>query len=405
MKIDSDILIVGGGLNGPVLALALAQAGFGVTLVDALPAETRADTGFDGRAYALALGSQKLLAAVGVWPRVAAASQPITGIRTADGSSALPVTLGFDAAEIEDGAMGFMVEDRVLRPALLAAIAEAPGITHLAPAEVVAQVTGPGQVEVTLADGAQYRARLLIGADGRGSGTAARAGIRRDTHDYGQVAVVCAVTHELPHDGIAWQVFLPGGPLAMLPLKGNRSAMVWSTREAHARDLLALDDAGFAAVLSDAFGDRSGQLQTDSPRSSYPLSLSLAQSHVADRLALVGDAAHGVHPVAGQGLNLGLRDVAALAEVLVTARRRGDDIGSSVVLADYQRWRRFDNTLMALGMDSTVRLFSNDNPILRAGRVLGMGLVNALPPVRRAFIRQAAGIAGEVPRLMRGLPL
>lgn len=400
MKQDADIVIVGGGLNGPALALALAGAGLSVVVVDARPAQARAEVGFDGRAYALALASQRLLAAVGVWPGLVA--QPILKVVASDGRAgegASPFALRFDAAEIEEGPMGFMVEDRHLYAAFLAAMEAEPAITLLPGESVVAQGTG----SVTLASGRVLQARLVVGCDGRNSGTATRAGIRRQGWSYGQTALVTAIAHDLPHQGTAHQFFMPGGPLAILPLAGgHHSSIVWSERDAVAAEIAALDNSAFLDALRPRFGDFLGEIQLAGIRFTYPLSLSLAESFVAPRLALVGDAAHGVHPLAGQGLNLGLRDVAALAEVLVTAERRGEDIGAIDVLERYQSWRRFDTTAMALGMDAINRLFSNDNPLLRGARDLGLGLVNALPALRRGFIRQAAGLTGTQPRLLTG---
>lgn len=405
MEPDSDILIIGGGLNGPALALALAQGGMTVTVVDALAEATRADDGFDGRAYALALASQRLLQAIGIWDGIAALAQPILGIRASDGrvgQGPAPFFLDFANGELEEGPMGFMLEDRHLRHAFFAAMAADPRITQVSGETVVAQAVTPGGITVTLASGRSLSARLLVGCDGRTSGTASRAGITRTGWGYGQTALVCAIGHEKPHNGLAQQFFTPAGPLAILPLPGNRSAIVWSEREDTARAIQALDDDGYLAALRERVGDYLGVLSLAGKRFTYPLNLTLANSFVADRVALVGDAAHGVHPIAGQGLNLGLRDVGALAEVVIEARRRGEDIGALDVLDRYQRWRRFDSTALALGMDTVNRLFSNDNPILRAGRDLGLGLVNAMPGLRRRFIRQAAGLSGDLPRLLQG---
>ena len=408
MAPDCDVLIVGGGLNGPALALALAQGGLRATVVDALPLPERRDPGFDGRSYALALASQRLLSALGVWDAVKAQAQPILKVVATDGRAGegpAPFFLHFDHAEIEEGPMGFMVEDRFLRRALLDAMAAEPRVTHVAQAEVVAQETGPEGVTVTLASGDVLTARLLVGADGRASGTAVRAGIRRTGWGYGQTALVCAIAHEKPHDGTAHQFFMPPGPLAILPLPGNRSSIVWSERTGTAEAIQALDDAGYLAALRPRFGDFLGEIALAGTRFTYPLGLSLANALVAPRVALVGDAAHGIHPIAGQGLNLGLRDVGALAEVLTLARRRGEEIGAPDVLDRYQRWRRFDTAAMALATDGFNRLFSNDNPLLRGLRDLGMGAVNAMPGLRRAFIRQAAGLTGDVPKLLTGRPV
>jgi len=410
MERDADILVVGGGLNGPALALALAQAGLRVTVIDARPAPARAEAGFDGRAYALALASKRLLTVIGVWGRLAGKVQPILKIKASDGRAGqgpAPFFLTFDHAEIEEGPMGFMAEDRFLYAAFLAAMAETPGLRLLSGETVTAQEVTAEGVTVTLASGATLRARLLVGCDGRGSGVAARAGIRRHGWGYGQTALVTAIRHARDHEGVAQQFFMPSGPLAILPLPGgHHSSIVWSEAEARAAAIQALPDAGYLEALRPRFGDFLGEITLAGARFTYPLTLSLAERFTAPRLALVGDAAHGVHPIAGQGLNLGLRDVAALAQVLVEAQRRGEDIGAADVLERYQRWRRFDSTALALGMDGVNRLFSNDNPILRAGRDLGLGLVNALPGLRRGFMRQAAGLSagatGELPRLLTG---
>lgn len=408
MDHDADVIITGGGLNGPALGLALSRAGLSVIVIDAQPARARAEANFDGRAYALAIASKRLLEAIGVWPRVAGEAQPIREIRTCDGrpgEGPAPLHMRFEAGEIEEGPMGFMVEDRHLYAAFLAAMEEEPRLTHLPEARVVQQAAGPAGITVTLEDGRVLCGRVLAGCDGRASGTARRAGITRTGWGYGQTALVCAVAHERPHHGVAHQFFMPAGPLAILPLRGNRSSIVWSEATATAEAIAALDDAAFLEVLRPRFGDFLGRIELAGGRFSYPLSLTLADRYTAPRLALVGDAAHGVHPIAGQGLNLGLRDVGALAEVLVEAHRRGEDIGAADVLDRYQSWRRFDATALALGMDAVNRLFSSDNPLLRLARDAGMGLVDALPGLKRAFIRQAAGIAGTPPRLLRGRAL
>jgi 2-octaprenyl-6-methoxyphenol hydroxylase len=406
MEKDVDILIVGGGLNGPALALALAQGGLRVAVVDARPKDARAEAGFDGRAYALAIASQRLLKVIGVWPRLADKVQPILQIKASDGVAGqrpAPFFLTFDAAEMEEGPMGFMAEDRHLYAAFMATLAEA-GVELISGESVVSQVVDGRGVEVVLASRRRISASVLVGCDGRASGVAARAGIGRTGWGYGQTALVTAIRHARNHEGIAQQFFMPSGPLAILPLAGGHlSSIVWSETDAQAAAIQALGDADYLAALRLRFGDFLGDISLTGARFTYPLSLTLANSFVAKRVALVGDAAHGVHPIAGQGLNLGLRDVGALAQVLIEASRRGEDIGAADVLERYQRWRRFDSTSLALGMDGVNRLFSNDNPLLRMGRDLGLGLVNAVPGLRRGFMRQAAGLSGEVPKLLMGV--
>jgi 2-octaprenyl-6-methoxyphenol hydroxylase len=408
MGSDCDVLIVGGGLNGPALALALAQGGLRSIVLDARTREARTEADFDGRAYALALSSRRMLAALGLWARLAPHAQAIEEIKISDGRAgegAARFFLHFDHDEIDDGPMGHFLEDRFLRIALLDALDASPLVEHRAATSVTGQAAAPGAVTIALADGGALRAPLLVGCDGRGSQVAARAGIRRRGWDYGQTSLVCAVEHERPHRAIAHQFFMPAGPLAILPLPGDRSSIVWTESRDRAAAIEALDDAGYLAELRPRFGDFLGDICLTGARYSYPLALSLADRFAAERVALAGDAAHGIHPLAGQGLNLGLRDVAALAEVLVAAHRRGQDIGAADVLAVYARWRRFDTAMLAAATDGLNRLFSNDNPVLRLGRDLGLGLVNRLPALRRALIREAAGLAGDLPRLLRGRPL
>ncbi|MGR3761473.1 FAD-dependent monooxygenase [Roseobacteraceae bacterium NS-SX3] len=409
MKNTSDILIVGGGLNGPALALALAQTGHSVTIVDALPQAAFEDDAFDGRGYALALASQRLLERTGVWQHVGEGnSQPMLEIKVTDGHAGQgpsPFFIHFDHGEIEEGPMGYMVEDRFLRRAFLRAMEAEPRINRKNGRTVTAQQADQTGVTLTLDDGGELRGRVLVGSDGRKSGTAARAGIKRTGWDYGQTALVCAISHEKPHGGIAHQFFMPPGPLAILPLPGNRSSIVWSEKSATAQQIHALDDAGYMAALRPRFGDFLGEIALEGKRFTYPLNLTIANSFIADRLALVGDAAHGMHPIAGQGLNAGLRDVGALAEVLTEATRRGEDIGSPLVLARYQQWRRFDTATLVAATDVFNRLFSNDNPLLRLGRDIGMGIAGALPGLPRGFVREAAGLTGDLPRLLQGKPI
>jgi 2-octaprenyl-6-methoxyphenol hydroxylase len=367
------------------------------------------DAGFDGRSYALTLASQRLLTAIGIWRQVAEHAQPIRHIVTSDGRAGegplWPFAMHFDSGDLDEGPMGFLLEDRYLRRALLAAVEANPQITQLSGETVVAQDITPEAAAITLASGRRLTGTLLVGADGRQSGTGLRAGIQRTGWDYGQTAIVCAVEHEKPHNGTAHQFFMPGGPLAILPLQpGNRSSIVWAEEPGKAAQIAALDDAAFLDALRPAFGDFLGAIRLAGKRFSYPLNLTMANQTVKPRLVLIGDAAQGVHPIAGQGFNQGLSDVATLTQVLAEARRRGEDIGSILVLDRHRQWRSFDRASLALAMDSVNRLFSNDNPLLRLGRSLGMGAVNALPGLRRRFIREAAGITGDVPNLLKGKP-
>ena len=402
MEHDCDIAIVGGGLNGPALALAAAQVGLRVIVLDATSHKPRKNAKFDGRAYALALASKRLMAAVGVWENVAQDAEPMLNIRVSDGHAgvgASPFFMDFDHAELEEGPMGYMVEDRHLRYALQAAMQTSPLIEYRLATRVTGQSTGPEGVTLSLANNQKITTRLLVGADGRQSGTAARAGITYTGWQYGQTALVCAVEHDRPHGGVAHQFFMPAGPMAVLPLSARRSTVVWSEKTDSAAVIKTLDDTAFLDVLRPRFGDFLGDIALTGGRFSYPLGMMIAKSYIAPNVALIGDAAHGVHPIAGQGLNAGLRDVAALIQVLSEAKQRGEDFASQPVLARYQLWRRFDATALAVTTDGFNRLFSNDNPILRLGRDLGM--INAMPKVRRGILREAAGLTGDLPDLMR----
>ena len=400
----ADILIAGSGLAGSALALALAQAGREVAVIDPLAESQREDPAFDGRAYALAPASVRLLRAIGIWDRVADCAQPILDISVSDGrpgAGPSPFLLEFSHAEIEEGPLGHMIEDRFLRQALGQAMRESAGVERIAASATAQEATGR-DIALTLDSGATATGRLLAGCDGRASPTARRAGIARTGWEYGQSALIAAVAHALPHHGVAHQFFMPAGPLAILPLPGNRSSIVWSETAATAARFAALPDAGFVEALRPRFGDFLGEISLCGQRSVHPLALSYANSFVAERVVLVGDAARGVHPLAGQGLNAGLRDAAALAQVVRDAARRGEDFASPHTLARYQRWRGFDSAGLALATDAANRLFSNDNPLLRAARDLGMAALGSVPALRRALIREAAGLTGETPALMKG---
>jgi 2-octaprenyl-6-methoxyphenol hydroxylase len=404
MDTTFDIIITGGGLNGATMALGVAKLGMRVLVIDALLDQTQMSQDFDGRSYAMALTSVRLMRALGLWEQIAETSQPMLDIKVFDGAvGAKPSNffLHFDHNEIEEGPMGHMVEDRHLRPVLQSELASNPRITYLSGTKVIGQHVDDRNIKITTDTGASYHARLLIGADGRTSQTAQRASIKRTGWRYQQTALVCAIEHDRPHNGVAYQYFMPAGPLAILPLAGNRSSIVWSETPENAAAIMALDDADYLDILRPRFGSFLGDIRLAGRRFSYPLGLTMANEFIAPRVALIGDAAHGMHPIAGQGLNAGLRDIAALCDVLQSAQNRGEDFASVAVLERYQEWRRFDNHTLALATDSFNKLFSNDNPVLRLGRDIGMGLVNAFPKLRRDFIREAAGLSGELPRWMK----
>ena len=401
--IEAEVLVVGGGMVGLSLGCALAGAGVEVCLVDRADPAAKLDAGFDGRASAIAYGSQRALAGIGVWDGLAARAEPILEIRVSDGGS--PLFLHYDHRELGDQPLGYMVENRHIRKALYAAARGHGRLRLLAPAGLARLERDADRVEAALEDGRRVVARLAIAADGRDSAVRRAAGIPVTAWRYGQTGIVCTVAHERPHRGIAHERFLPAGPFAILPLSNNRASLVWTERSDLAPGILALDEAGFAAELGRRFGDFLGALKVVGPRWSYPLALSHAARYTDTRLALAGDAAHAMHPIAGQGLNLGLRDVAALSEVVVDARRLGLDLGGTAVLAHFARWRRFDATLLLAVTDGLNRLFSNDIGLLRLARGLGLAAVDRLPPLKRLLMRQAMGMAGDLPRLVRGEPL
>lgn len=398
--IEADVLVIGGGLVGGIAAAALDVAGLTAVVVDRESPATALDAGFDGRASAIARASQQALEVLGLWEAMAEEACPIHDIRVSEGGSLL--FLHYDHRELADGPFGFLVENRILRRSIAGRLPALSGIRYLAPAAPQAVDRDLYGVRARLADGREIRTRLAIGADGRGSWTRRQASIPLTRWSYGQSAIVCAVAHTNDHCNIAHERFLPGGPFAILPLVGRRSSLVWVEPTAIAGEIMGLDDDAFLAELGDRFGDFLGELQVVGPRWCHPLSLQFARETTAPRLALVGDAAHAMHPIAGQGLNMGIRDVAALVELLAEALRLGLDIGSPTVLARYERWRRFDNHLMLAATDGLNRLFANDLTPLRWARNVGMAAVDRIAPLKRAFVRQAMGLTGDLPRLLRG---
>jgi len=402
---DADVVIAGGGMVGLTAACALAGAGLDVIVVDALVPETTLAPAYDGRASAIALGSARILSGIGLWEGLADAAEPILGIRVVDGHpfrGVSPLFLHYDHRDVGDEPFGYIIENRQTRRALAVRAAELPGLEVVAPGRVIGVDRDGYSARAHLEGGRSLSAAVVIAADGRNSALRAAAGIRTAQWRYDQKSIVCTVRHERGHAGVAVELFLPGGPFAMLPMTGGRSNVVWSERTDQADRVLALDDAAFLEELKLRFGDWLGEIALTGPRFAYPLGLIHAERYVDGRLLLVGDAGHAIHPIAGQGLNMGLRDVAALAETLVDARRLGLDVGGAATLARYQRWRRFDNMLLAAVTDGLTRLFSNDVAPLRLARDLGLAAVNRTPPVKRFLMRHAMGMVGELPRLVRG---
>jgi 2-octaprenyl-6-methoxyphenol hydroxylase len=395
-----DVLIGGGSFAGLALAIALKQAlgpTYRVTVAD--PAFGQATD--DARASAIVAAARRLFETIRIWDIVAGEAQPVVDMHITDsrvGDAVRPVFLSFDG-EVEPGEpFAHMVENKPLLAALVER-AKLDGVELVAQG-VTGQTNAGSHILVTLADERTIAARLLVAADGARSGIRQRAGIATHGWDYGQSGIVTTVAHERDHGGRAEEHFLPGGPFAILPLKGKRSSIVWTDATAEADRIVALPDAEFHAELERRFGLHLGEITAVGARLAFPLGFAVARTFVAERIALVGDAAHVIHPIAGQGLNMGLKDVAALAEVIVDAARLGID--PATVLERYQRWRRFDTMAMGVATDGLNRLFSNHSEVLRAVRDLGLGVVDRLPVLKRMFIREAAGLAGDVPKLLKG---
>jgi len=397
-----DIAIVGGGMVGLTLAIGLARAGADVALVERASIADMAEAAFDGRGSAIAAGSQRILDGVGLWRALQPDASPILEIRVADGAS--PLFLHYDHKDIGNDPIGWIVENAVIRRTLAGAL-QGSGVRVIDRTTVERIAPEADHTGLILERGRRLEARLVVAADGRNSPLRDLAGIEAVRWAYPQTGIVCAVRHEVPHNGIAHEHFLPAGPFAILPMIGNRSSIVWTERNDLVPATLDLDDDGFAAELRARFGTFLGNVEVAPGRWAYPLSVVHAKRYTAPRLALAGDAAHAIHPIAGQGFNIGLRDVAALAEVVVDALRLGLDPGASDVLDRYVRWRRPDNMAMIAVTDSLNRLFSNDIPPVRLARDAGLAAVNRAGPLKRLFMRHAMGLVGDLPRLAKGEPL
>jgi 2-octaprenyl-6-methoxyphenol hydroxylase len=409
---DLDVLIAGGGFAGLTLAIALRQAlgeRFAVAVAD--PGLGRAAAADDERASAIVASVRRLFETLGVWQRVAADAQPILDMAVTDsrlGDAVRPIFLTF-AGEVEPGEpFAHMIENRILVDALTAKARElgidlrSAAVTDFTLAAGDDKSSADRCIDARLSDAQALNARLLVAADGARSTIRGKTGIATHGWSYGQSAIVVNVAHRRDHQGRAEEHFLPAGPFAILPLKGNRSSIVWTETTADAERIMALPEAEFDAELEQRFKLHLGEIKVIGKRRVHPLGFFVARSFIAERIALVGDAAHLIHPIAGQGLNMGLKDVAALAEVIVDAARLGLDPGALDVLERYQRWRRFDTMAMGVATDGLNRLFSNRSDVLRLVRDVGLGLVDRLPALKRLFIREAAGLVGEVPKLLRG---
>ncbi len=407
-----DVIIVGAGMAGLTLALALESGGLKVALVEKQPFDAQLDVGYDGRASAIAYACFRQWKALGVGEALEPLACRMDEIFVTDGrlpgaatGRPLPFFLHFTAGEISDRTgdepLGYMLENRHIRKALYEAIV-ARGIRLITPAAVIGNREDGSFAEVDLDTGETLRAPLVVSAEGRKSRLRDAAGIGHINWDYDQSAVVCTVQMERPHGHVAYEHFLPTGPFAILPLNDNCACIVWSEKHAKAKALMTVNEDLFHDHLLSRFGEFLGEISLVGPKFIYPLGLGLAEEMHKGRLALLGDSAHGIHPIAGQGLNLGLKDAAALAEVLIEAARLGEDIGSDLVLERYAKWRRFDNVSTSAIMDGFVRLFSNDNPVVRLVRDAGMGLFNRVPALRSFVMEDAGAATGDLPKLLRG---
>jgi 2-octaprenyl-6-methoxyphenol hydroxylase len=403
----ADIVIAGGGSAGLCAALALKRYApdLGVEVIDARPPSAGdGPGGGDQRASAIAAAARRMLDALGVWADIEDQAQPILSMEVTDSKlsdAVRPVFLTFGGTVSEGEPFAHMVPNGALAGALKRA-AEGAGVRIDAPQTVEGFSLSDARMDLTLGSGGAKSCRLLIAADGIRSRLRGLAGIRTNRWSYPQIAIVVNVRHERPHEGVAVEHFLPSGPFAILPLKGNRSSLVWTEKEAEGRALLEADDFVFQTELERRFGHRLGRIEVEGPRQGYPLGLVLARDFVRPRFALLGDAAHGIHPIAGQGLNLGFRDVAALAETIVDAHRLGLDFGALDVLQRYERWRRFDTWQMGVTTDLLNRLFSNDLAPVRTIRDVGLGLVERMPRLKKMFIGEAAGFGADMPKLLAG---
>ena len=402
---SADVIVFGGGMVGLALAAALDSSGLSVIVIDPADPAPRSTIAFDGRTSAVSSSSMRMLEAIGVTARLAAPGCPIRRIAVADGLD--PGRLQFDADD--DEALGWMHENRHVRAALQARAEAGKNIALHWKSQVVSVDRGEFGVTVTLAGGKQAKAPLLVAADGRNSATREQAAIRLARWQYDHHAIVSVLRHQHPHDHVAYEIFYPDGPFALLPMTddegGHRSAIVWSVQEADAPGWMALSDADFAAEAKAAMGGFLGEVSLLTPRSSYPLGFHHSAKITAHRLALAGDAAHAIHPIAGQGLNLGFRDAAALAQVLVEGARLGLDLGDRQLLDRYERWRALDAWSVAVATDSLTRIYGIPGKTASAVRRLGMGLVARIAPLRDQLKNEARGTSGDLPLLLRGLPI
>ena len=404
MKKDFDIIVIGGGINGQVMSLAAAHAGFSVALIDQNKIVEDSLREFDGRAYAIAFSSVQMMKNLNFWKTIEETAQPILNIKVSHGTierGPASATLQFNNADIEESPMAQMLEVRFLRQCLNIEIKKNALITLIEQRKVIDLIDFKQHKNLMLDSNLELKASLIVASDGIDSPISKKIGIKKTGWKYQQLGLVCAIEHEYSSDNTAYQYFLPEGPLAILPIKNNTASIVWTENIQNALTISEMNDAEYLSVLRHRFGDFLGQLKLTGRRISFPLKLSISEKYVSDRFAVIGDAAHGYHPIAGQGLNAGMRDIAALLDVISSARDRGEDFSSINVLNRYQEWRRFDNQTLGFATDNLNKIFSSYNPLFGSLKNLGMKAVEKSNYAKRAFMRQAAGLNGDLPKLMR----
>lgn len=395
-----DVIIIGGGPAGSTQACALAMHGLKVVIIDQLAPEVTMQASFDGRTTAIAYGSSNIYRGIDVWPLFEPFASPILDIRVSDENS--PMHMHYDHQDIGTEPMGYILPNLKMRQVLYSKATSYDNLEWIAPAKVTSLDCNDNSVEVTLDNGTHLSAKVLIAADGRHSQMRDLVGIPLTKWSYKQNAIVCMISHELPHEGVAHEHFLPTGPFAALPMQGNNSSIVWSLREDLSPALMKMNPEKFAAAMQEKFGDSLGKLTLESQRWCYPLGVQFASTYIDKRFVMIGDAAHVIHPIAGQGLNMGLRDVAALTESLVDAYRLGLDIGGHTTLDRYQRCRRFDNMSLIAVTDTLTRLFSNNIRPLKFLRDSGLGVMNSIPSAKKFLMKHAVGMVGNLPKLVAG---
>ncbi len=404
MKRKFDIIVVGAGINGKVMSLAAAHQGFSVGLIDQKKIVEDTLQKFDGRAYAIAFSSVQMLKNLDLWDKICETAQPVLNIKVSHGTlegGPFSSNITFKNADIEESPMAQMVEDRYLRRCLSSEIKKNNRVEVIEQKQVGQIIDYKAKKHLILSDSSKIEASLVVASDGIASPISKIMGIRKTGWKYKQSGLVCAVQHEYSSKNTAYQHFLPEGPLAILPLQNNIASIVWTENIQNASTISKMTDDEYLRALHKRFGDFLGQLKLTGKRSSFPLSLSIAEKYVTNNFAVIGDAAHGFHPIAGQGLNAGLRDIAALVDVITSARDRGENFSSLNVLNRYQEWRRFDNQTLGFATDNFNKIFSSYNPLLSSVRNLSMKIIEKSDYGKRAFMKQAAGLNGDLPTLMR----